>query len=401
MLLKIRRYVCLLLVVVLCLSGSIVANAEDTDYQHFTQGDPEWGDYTYGGGCTLRSTGCAITGITILMAMANKDLRNRATWNPKIAAQKFDFDGGNFYWGSTVNADPTFTIVGGGKQYQGSNLSAEESKSRVNELLGKGYYVLICTLGLYSDGTHYSPIVGKDGDTPVVWDVAGADGGLYKWDDWAGRGLTEIIAYQSSVQSVDKAFEQMGSGSSSFSEGEDLSDEEKEKIAFNIVLENDLTGMPASNLIYKDQETINLVDRASLSDSESEAVEGLKEDMKTNKKFTFEGLLNNIISFVGMFFIMYGVALVLAYIFDYVNTFVDISVLGIISLNKFRVMFCEDERDERFGGFNAEDNHTYLTKGMLIQRVVVFECIGLFLVSGLIGNALSSFYLFIVNLFGR
>ena len=300
------------------------------------------------------------------------------------------FSGAAIYWGTTTNADPTFSIVGGGKQYSGGRLSAEDAKSRVNALLDKDYYVLICTKGLYTAGTHYSPVVGRDGDTPKVWDVAGESGGSFQsWDDWANKGLTEIIAFQSSKQGSSKAFE--SAGASSTSDKENMSEEEKQELAFKIVSEGELTGMPDSNLIFKDQTNIDLVNRDSLSQGEQEDVENLKQNISSGKKFSFEGLLNSIISFVGMFFIMYGIALFIAYIFDYVNTFIEISVLGIISLGKFRVL---DVNEGNFsGGYNESDGHTYLSKSMLVKRIVVFEIIGMFLVSGLIGRGLSSLYI--------
>ena len=364
----------------------------DDSWKTFSQGDPEWGSYVYGGGCTLKSTGCAITGITILMAYANDELRDRSTWNPKIASQKFGFSGAAIYWGTTTNADPTFSIVGGGKQYSGGRLSAEDAKSRVNALLDKDYYVLICTKGLYTAGTHYSPVVGRDGDTPKVWDVAGESGGSFQsWDDWANKGLTEIIAFQSSKQGSSKAFE--SAGASSTSDKENMSEEEKQELAFKIVSEGELTGMPDSNLIFKDQTNIDLVNRDSLSQGEQEDVENLKQNISSGKKFSFEGLLNSIISFVGMFFIMYGIALFIAYIFDYVNTFIEISVLGIISLGKFRVLDVNENEGNFSGGYNESDGHTYLSKSMLVKRIVVFEIIGMFLVSGLIGRGLSSLYI--------
>lgn len=384
-----KKYISLFLILILCFSNVLVVKADDS-WKTFSQGDPEWGSYVYGGGCTLKSTGCAITGITILMAYANDELRDRSTWNPKIASQKFGFSGAAIYWGTTTNADPTFSIVGGGKQYSGGRLSAEDAKSRVNALLDKDYYVLICTKGLYTAGTHYSPVVGRDGDTPKVWDVAGESGGSFQsWDDWANKGLTEIIAFQSSKQGSSKAFE--SAGASSTSDKENMSEEEKQELAFKIVSEGELTGMPDSNLIFKDQTNIDLVNRDSLSQGEQEDVENLKQNISSGKKFSFEGLLNSIISFVGMFFIMYGIALFIAYIFDYVNTFIEISVLGIISLGKFRVL---DVNEGNFsGGYNESDGHTYLSKSMLVKRIVVFEIIGMFLVSGLIGRGLSSLYI--------
>ena len=169
-----------------------------------------------------------------------------------------------------------------------------------------------------------------------------------------------------------------------------MTEEEKQELAFKLVTEGELTGMPESNLIFKDQESIELTNRDSLSQGEQEDVEDLKQSLETNKKFSFEGLLTTIISFVGMFFIMYGIALLIAYIFDYVNTFVEISVLGIISLNKFRVLYDDDAKDKQNCGYNENDNCTYLSKGMLISRVAVMEVIGLVLVSGIISRMARS-----------
>lgn len=379
-----RRSVSWVMLLVMVVSLCSMVYAKDDEYTHFLQGDSRWGGYVYGGGCTLAAYGCAITGISMLMAYANEDLQDVNTWNPKVAAQKFSFAGGAIYWGSTTNADPTFSIVGGGKQYEGGNLSAEESRKRVVDLVEKGYYVLICTTGLYNALTHYSPIIGLDGDTPIVWDVAGGNKG---WSEWAGHGLTEIIAYQSTKRKSTDAYKNKGgkkdkdnkstSGNVSGNRSKDAADTVK------LLTEWELQGMPAKGDMLGNQKAIFPGDCQELSVREKVAVNSIKDTM-VNSRVSIPEWFSRIIEGIGIGCLVYSLLLFLALIFDYTNVFIEFSLLRMLTLGRYRLVTSDYYEKGIRLGFEESHRVTNVTPKMCMIRVCVVVLVGVALTSGVL-----------------
>lgn len=381
-----RRVVAVIMLIILSISICHVGvYAKDDEYTHFLQGDSRWGGYVYGGGCNLAAYGCAITGISMLMAYANEDLQDVNVWNPKVAAQKFSFAGGAIYWGSTTNADPTFTIVGGGKQYEGGNLSAEESRKRVVDLVKKGYYVLICTTGLYNALTHYSPIVGLDGDTPIVWDVAG---GGKAWSEWAGHGLTEIIAYQSTKRKSTDAYKNKGGssgGNKKKSPSSNVSGNRAKDAADTVKLltEWELQGMPSQGDMLGNQKAIYPGDYQELSVKEKTAVTAIKDTMQSSR-ISLPEWLGRGIAGIGIGCLLYSLLLFLALIFDYSNVFIEFSLLKMLTLGRYRLVTSDYYEKGIRLGFEESHRVTNVTPKMCMIRVMIVALVGIALVSGVL-----------------
>ena len=386
---RIKKIVILILtMVILICNSSILVFAEDTEYKSFSQIDNRWSSYVYDGGCTLGKSGCAITSLTILMAYANPDLRNADDWNPKIASQKFTFDGkGALYWGTTKEADPTFTQYAGTKVYNGKALEVDKAKEKVKEYLDMGLYLVICVKGMYSDGTHYSPIVGWDTekDEPMVWDVAG--GVHSNWSDWANQGITEILAYRSSLNSSDKT---LCKSSDDALSAEPSSSEKKEIL--KVIKENELVGMPSDFSIGTD---VMLPEENSLSEEEKISMESIKSNIKSNDD-NWVDYARVGVSFAGLCLIIYGVLLGVAYLFDRTNNIVDISLLAILTLGKYVVW------DEDYGvnkGYNASDKKMYCGNSEIIKRIVVVEVAGFLLVGGHVFRLISRIFEYVSSFF--
>ena len=378
-----RRVVSTAMLIVMSVILCSMVYAKDDEYTHFLQGDSRWGGYVYGGGCTLAAYGCAITGISMLMAYANEDLQDVNTWNPKVAAQKFSFAGGAIYWGSTTNADPTFSIVGGGKQYEGGNLSAEESRKRVVDLVNKGYYVLICTTGLYNALTHYSPIIGLDGDTPIVWDVAG---GGKAWSEWAGHGLTEIIAYQSTKRKSTDAYKNKGGSSSKKKPTSGNVSGNREKDAADTVkllTEWELLGMPEKGDILGNQKAIYPGDYQELSVKEKTAVTSIKDTM-SGSRVSIPEWFGRVIEGLGIGCLVYSLLLFLALIFDYSNVFIEFSLLKMLTLGRYRLVTSDYYEKGIRLGFEESHRVTNVTPKMCMIRVFILVLVGIALTSGVL-----------------
>ena len=348
-----------------------VSAKEDEDYKTMLQSDSRWASLPLGtGGYTIGKAGCAVTSVTMLMAFANPSLRNIEEWNPGKTASTLA-PGGLLVWGNSTQLDSTFTLVE-------STYSFGDALSYVLDSLKKGYYVIIYTPNLYdssissSSGQHYSPVVGVKDGKPQVWDVGV---GLYNdWDTWVKCGITQIVTYKSSLNSSDKALKGMAVNTNI----DEDSQEYKDKVSAwsSITKELDLLGMDKDFKLAQDF-NITLPTKDSLSKEELVNIENIRLNIDEGKVTIFD-VARYGMAFAGLVLMLYGILLILGYIFDSANTLVEISLLGVLTLGRYR-LWGEDLGVER--NKKSSDGKLYCTLGGILVRVAIIEGIGLFLVS--------------------
>lgn len=386
-----KRFLVIIVTFIIAVSsvfGGISAKAEDEEYKTFIQTDPRWKSYVYDSGYKIGTSGCMITSLAVLMAYANPELRDVGKFNPKILSDKLGFVNGGIMWGTTAQADSTFTIVGGGKYYSGRALSESEAISKIKECMDKGYYVIVCTVGIYTSGvTHYSPIVGMENGKPIVWDVGG---GKKPWSEWARHGITQIVAYQSSKN---KSGDVLGKSSEEANTDKELTKEQK--IATQEVIEEwELRGMPEG---FSFEADIIFPDESTLSQTEQKRVATIKEDIENSDSSSknWYNIAHVAASFVGIILILYGLALIVCYLFDRTNVFFEISLLSLITVGKYRVW------DEALGlepGYYKSEGKVYCTFGILAKRVLIIELVGFGLISNFFFELIYKFITFFSNM---
>lgn len=367
-------------------SNVTVAYASDDEFKTFIQSDPRWGSYPYGGGCNLAMYGCAITSIAILMGYANPDLRNINTWTPQVAAQKFVFQGGSIEWWSPVRADSTFTLDVNNSF--GGTISEERALEYVREKYEAGLYVVVCSAGLYTSDDHYSPVVGwnEETDEPIVWDVAG---GGKTWHDWAvtSYGINQIVTYSSSLN---KSYDVLGKSLESSNVNKELSDEQKEAVQ-RVITEWELHGMPENFEFGVDVAIPNV---NSLNEFERISLNSIKENIVARgpKWYDYSKIG---VSFLGLCCIVYGFLLGLAYLFDRTNNLLEISLLGILTLGRYKIW---EDGSGIEKGYNKDDGILYCDSNTLLIRMAIVEMVGFILVSGIVFNIISKVVLAILNM---
>ena len=383
---RFKRLLLLLLVFSFTFSNVTVAYASDDEFKTFIQSDPRWGSYVYGGGCNLAAYGCAITSISILMAYANPDLRDISVWTPQVAAQKFSFSGGGIYWGSPSNADSTFKLESNNSF--GGSISEDTAIEYIRKKYEAGLYVVVCSAGLYNSFDHYSPIVGWDEETdkPIVWDVAG---GGKTWHDWAvtSYGINQIVTYSSSLN---KSYDVLGKSLESSNVNKELSDEQKEAVQ-RVITEWELHGMPENFEFGVD---IALPGEESLSEVERISMENIKENI-ASKRLRWYDYARIGVSFLGLCCIVYGFLLGLAYLFDRTNNLLEISLLGILTLGRYKIW---EDGSGIEKGYNKDDDIFYCDSNTLLIRMAIVEVVGFILVSGIVFNIISKVVLAILNM---
>lgn len=150
----------------------------------------------------------------------------------------------------------------------------------------------------------------------------------------------------------------------------------------NIITESDITGMPTQESIAYAQQRVQLMGKEGLTQADLICLEEISNSIEVEKTTPID-IYHKVSSFIGIVLITYAMLLFVAYVFDIVNVFIDISLIGILSFGKWRVVSKEDVKDGIIKpGYNKDTKKTYLTSSLLIMRVVIVLVIGIFLLSG-------------------
>ena len=173
--------------------------------------------------------------------------------------------------------------------------------------------------------------------------------------------------------------------------GEGTSKKEVEKVKSSgcLLTESDLTGMPIESSVEASQEMIKLygVDDLSLVDTNS--IDVIRENMGAENK-SVSRYIGIACSLLGILLCVYASIIVVAMVLDYTNRWLDISLLGVLSFNRWFVVTKSELEDGYLTtGFNKDKGKTYLTVKMLLFRVAVLFVIGVCLIAHLPLNIIS------------
>lgn len=381
----IKRVWCIVLCVCICSTllfqpREVYAKKTD-DYKTFSQGDPRWGGQTPPGcGYTIAKAGCFITAIAVLMAYANPDLRDVDKFNPGILAQKLSFSDGGLISESCSNADSTFTKVAD----DDTGYSGEAATKKIMEYINQGYYIdIMCGPPIAAGSTHFSPIVGVKDGKPVIMDVNGQK--HPNFEDWANAGIKQIDLYKSSKNSFKDVMEggtgNVNGGDSSSTEP--ATDEANAKAKTMQVKEEDLVGMIDVSTLKDDQKAVTLPDDGSLSLEEKQAVSAIKISME-GYKWNLSSWFGKITSFLGLVLVFYSVLLFVGMLLDYVNVFIEFSLLEKLTFGRYRLVSKDYFETNPIVGYDKYSGRTNLTCKMCICRLLVVLAVGLLLLSGVL-----------------
>lgn len=163
--------------------------------------------------------------------------------------------------------------------------------------------------------------------------------------------------------------------------------EESIKLYSGKIDEEELKGLPDESELTKEFDMPNLPDSDSLSAEEMYNLQNMQEISKGVKEFEIVGKVRVGIVFIGLCVIIYSILLGLAAIFDKVNSFVNISLVSILTFGKVKI----------FGEYVESGNNATVKKFIVVDIILLF--IGIFLVSGGLMVWLYRFIGAIKNLF--
>lgn len=374
--LKIMLKKVLIFLLVICLSIQNlyvgVYAAPSDDYKTFSQLDPRWSGYVYGGGRTLGQAGCFITSFAVVMAYANPELRDVEKFNPQILASKCSFAGAGLYSSSINNADSTFHW-----ESDMATSGGEDAEKKIKELLNQDKYVVVrAGPPIASSTTHFSPIVGWNAskDEPIIMDVAG--GAHPEWSQWAPHVDRLDICRSDKNGSRDALSGNVGD---SIQENAPDTEEERQELE-ELIREWDLIGMPVLEGL-PDQDQVEFADRDELSLTEKINLSHITA-AKANNSIMVSESLGKVLMFIGILVILYSVFLLIALLFDWVNGFIDFSLLKILTLGRYRLVSREYFEENKLIGYDKYTHQTNVTPLSCFIRIIVVFIIGILLVSG-------------------
>lgn len=378
---RVVSYIIIVSVILGVLSGVAYAD-DDGDFRTFTQSDPRWADYVWEGSSsrhTIGSTGCMIVSITILIAYSDETRRDWHTFNPEICARDhLIFNSGGLASFSVYNIDGDPFLFCSSKHWSGDAGSAKE---KIRQYMNDGLYIMVG--GTRVTGSyHFSPVVGWDNenDKPILWDVyAGGD----CWDSFASSGGTiQIVPYQSKLLSANETIY-----NSSFDPSGYTPSVESVKIQTRLKREWELTGMPKESDMMSSQTLVGVEDRMTWEYWQQQSSVALGDKINENKTTVYDVIRVAFVVF-GILMFLYAVLLYLGYAFDRSNSFIYVSLLGLLTFGKLKVT--EEELTKE------REKEGYVTKRGLYIRICVILGVGVLLMSGILVEFIYRLYYLIV-----
>ena len=126
--------------------------------------------------------------------------------------------------------------------------------------------------------------------------------------------------------------------------------------------------------------------RNSLTQAELNNIQAIKDTKDADKLSLFE-VVKTVISFLGFALIVYAVLLFLAYIFDRVNSFLNISLVSMLTLGHIKVAQRDDmsELDDEM-----KKKKGYVTMAKLFIIIAIIVILGSLMVSGYLSYLIYS-----------
>lgn len=292
--------------------------------------------------------------------------------------------------------------VENGVKLEWAGMTQEEALAVIKKYYNDGYYVMICVVAPGITDGHYVFCDGYDENGDMI--VGDSGYCTTRLNGYMNNNLEICYCRVYSVEGApcnemqsiysDKVGQRLDGRNGAMSDDEMA-------LYRGVVDEYDLEGMGKyrNYLTAEDCVVPEFMWKADLSLREQSCVSDIGETIESEKLNTRK-IFFMILSFVGICCILYSVLLLLAYFLDYNNSFIDLSLLALISFGRLRVVSSEEVGyDSKRLGYSKKDKCTYLTMGMVAKRAVILFVVGALLVSGALSSMLLEVIWWIVGLF--
>ena len=202
------------------------------------------------------------------------------------------------------------------------------------------------------------------------------------------------IYYRGSVTFLRMVDDPSQLGELSNTDSDKVQDDVESSPVSDVVLTiSEITGEYYEDTIVKQQQLLSNARYEDLSLDEKAMLAMINEDLMYRDEVRSYDLFGVLQSLLGLLMIVYGVLMSIAYLFDYSNNFIDISLLSIISLGRFRIVSESAVNKETFKLMSRKGKNRgicYLSVSGLLIRVFLLFIVGFMLLSHLLGNAVYS-----------
>lgn len=147
----------------------------------------------------------------------------------------------------------------------------------------------------------------------------------------------------------------------------------------------DLEGMPEKPSINLEASKIEFASSSDLNTGENLSTYATKNAIKTSKVANYIDKGRVLIVCIGLLLMLYDVLLIVSYLFDSVNSFLDISLVSLLTFGKVTV----SDDLETYGKIG------FANRGKMFKIFAVISMISLFLISGGVNLYLSKFILWV------
>ena len=164
---------------------------------------------------------------------------------------------------------------------------------------------------------------------------------------------------------------------------------ESSKVSDVVLTISEITGEYYEDTIVRQQQLLDNAKYEDLTLDERAMLEMINEDLSYRNEYRVYDLFGVLQSLIGIVMIIYGILMSIAYLFDYSNNFIDISLLSIISLGKFKIISKDAINKETFKLISRKGRNKgicYLSVSGLLIRVSILFIVGFMLLSHLLGN---------------
>lgn len=263
-----------------------------------------------------------------------------------------------------------------GRDNNVAGMDAETGLAYIKGKMNEGYYIVAvvstpataghCIFfdGINEDGT---TSIGDSAFQGITWEEYYANAGTY-------------FSYLELMKCSGKDFNSQPSIYDTNTLRETTSEEIQEYT--QLIEEWNLTGMPTKTNLSEGIIKPEFFGDDSLSQEELLAVQNIK-DYKDADKMSAFAIIKMIISLMGFLLITYGLLLVIAYVFDRANSFIDLSMVGFLTFGKMKIVSKDD-----WGTISDETKKSkgYMTVAKLFMISFIIILVGSLMVSGLLSQ---------------
>lgn len=172
------------------------------------------------------------------------------------------------------------------------------------------------------------------------------------YGDSQSTGKYSDVQGERANKGVSTTYTAVGSGSTQ-SQTVAMGNNDLSIVGGSMVTEDNLVGMPSQWSATDSQSAVNVATRDGLSKGEISSVGLIGENINLKKKTSVLDIERTIATFAGLALMLYGFVIVLALLFDKVNTFLEVSMVSMVTFGAMKYSPSAEEGMTESAGYSS------------------------------------------------